>query len=122
VKRFFTSDQHFFHANILKFKGRAGKFSSLDEMHDHIVSEWNKRVGKRDLVYVVGGFSERLNGELILIAGNHDKRSKRRLTIRDFLEVGFKSVVDEKIIKLSNGEPVLLKHYPYELSHINTIC
>jgi len=126
MKRFFTSDHHFFHKNILFRYGRKGLFSSIEEMHAHIITQWNKNVGKRDVVYVVGDFSfgtkeetkgilDRLNGTKILIVGNHDKRSKRHITVREYLEIGFESVMDEDVIKLSNNMPVLLKHYPYEV-------
>lgn len=129
MKRFFTSDMHFFHKNIVTKYGRNGLFQSLDEMHDHMISVWNKHVTKKDLVYIVGDFSfgdkeqtrgvlSRLNGQKILIVGNHDKRSKRHITVSEFIEIGFSDVQDEEVIKISNGVPVLLKHYPYSESEL----
>jgi calcineurin-like phosphoesterase family protein len=114
---------HFFHENILKF-GQRDEFKNLDEMHSHMIREWNKVVGKKDLVYIVGDFSfggyeesksmlNRLNGKKILIMGNHDRKSKRHISRKEFMDMGFTEVMDEDVIKLSNGMHVYLKHYPY---------
>lgn len=129
MKRFFISDMHFFHNKIIHSYGRKGKFQSLEEMHEHMINTWNKHVKKVDLVYIVGDFSfgtkeetrdilSRLSGRKILIVGNHDRRSKRHIKIREYIEIGFDSVMDEDVINLSNDIPVLLKHYPYEIHSI----
>jgi len=123
MKKHFTSDLHLGHLNILRYQpNRAAKFSSVEQMDEYIIAMWNKQVGKKDLVYIIGDFSfhdfektkeimGRLNGEKILIVGNHDKF--RKYTIHDWVELGFKDVKDEEIIRLSNGQQYLLKHYPY---------
>lgn len=79
---FFSADSHFFHANILKFCKRP--FQSVEEMNEELVKRWNAKVGKGDWVYHVGDFAyraevqqvrsirARLNGEIILVEGNHD--------------------------------------------------
>lgn len=94
-EKWFISDTHFFHTNILKFmhgEQRLRKeFQSLDEMHNTIVKNWNARVGKNDYVYHLGDvtfqyhkpFSElmfSLNGSKRLIVGNHDKLKQDGLT------------------------------------------
>lgn len=87
-----------------------------------MISAWNKKVAKKDLVYIIGDFSfydkektkqilARLNGRKILILGNHDKF--RKYGLQDWIDMGFEDVKDEDIIKLSNGVRYLLKHYPY---------
>ena len=51
-------------------------------MNEALIASWNARVGKNDLVYHLGDFAwgdwrpilERLNGDIILISGGHDKR------------------------------------------------
>ena len=87
IQKFFTSDLHFFHNNILKFTNRP--YSSLDEMHEDIVTEWNKNVSRGSVVYHLGDLSflkakkmedqkplyeilNRLNGTIIMLKGNHD--------------------------------------------------
>lgn len=86
--KWFISDTHFFHANILKFTGDDGKcirdFSDVTEMNERMVERWNGRVRHNDFVYHLGDVTfdygkefnnlmSRLNGQKRLILGNHDK-------------------------------------------------
>jgi len=88
---FFTADLHLGHDNIRKHCGRP--FDTVEEMDEAIISNWNRTVSARDLVYVVGDFAlrnhnlhlARLKGKKILIKGNHDKMSQDCL--RNFTEV-----------------------------------
>lgn len=82
--KFFISDTHFFHENIIQFSGRP--FANADLMNEYMIEEWNKRVKPQDKVYHLGdvglGFKgedkkldrllKRLNGHKRLIVGNHD--------------------------------------------------
>lgn len=88
-EKWFISDTHFFHANILKFTDDSGKrirdgFQSLDEMHSTIIKNWNALVQDNDYVYHLGDVTFRydgvfnnlmaqLKGKKRLIIGNHDK-------------------------------------------------
>ena len=83
-----TSDTHFRHANILKFKDSDGNlvrpgFEDVDAMDEHMIERWNSVVKPGDMVYHLGdvvlGDTEwfkrnwpRLNGSKRLIVGNHD--------------------------------------------------
>lgn len=102
----FTADTHFGHANVIRYckrpwlrpgdvcVGPDGKemwFSSTieherkQEMDETLISNWNNRVGKNDLIFHVGDFCfgrsdadfnryfHRLNGLIVLVKGNHDK-------------------------------------------------
>jgi calcineurin-like phosphoesterase family protein len=81
-EKWFISDTHFFHSNIIKYCSRP--FASANEMNTKMVENWNKVVGKNDYVYHLGDFwmggnnKERndllyaLNGQITLIVGNHD--------------------------------------------------
>lgn len=83
MKTFFTSDLHFGHENVLKFDNRP--FQTVEEMNEELIRRWNDKVGKGDLVYVLGDFIwksetneassliKKLNGQIILIKGNHDR-------------------------------------------------
>jgi calcineurin-like phosphoesterase family protein len=82
---FVISDTHFNHANILKFA--RSEFTSVEQMNETIIENWNKTVGPDDLVYHLGDFSftssnniklfaSRLNGRKRLILGNHDYEPK----------------------------------------------
>jgi calcineurin-like phosphoesterase family protein len=82
---FLISDTHFGHEAILNFKNSDGSsvrsFSSVEEMDEIMVENWNKVVGHGDKVYHLGDvvmskrslpILSRLNGKKTLIAGNHD--------------------------------------------------
>lgn len=86
--KWFISDTHFFHTNILKFVGDDNKrirpFDSLEEMHEYMIEKWNKVVKDGDYVYHLGDVTfqyhgafnnlmSRLKGKKRLIVGNHDK-------------------------------------------------
>jgi calcineurin-like phosphoesterase family protein len=79
---YFSADQHFSHQNILKLCNRP--FSSIEEMNETIINNWNVTVSKNDTIYILGDFAwrnpkpfiERLNGNKIFILGGHDKKLK----------------------------------------------
>lgn len=81
--KFFTSDTHFGHVNIIKYCGRP--FKDANEMDEALISYWNARVKPGDDVYHLGDFSfrspepylKRLNGRIHMIWGNHDHHSMR---------------------------------------------
>lgn len=85
--KWFISDTHFFHENILKFQNK-GKylrdFHSIEEMHEYMIDRWNSVVKDQDYVYHLGDVTfrydgafnnlmSRLKGHKRLIVGNHDK-------------------------------------------------
>lgn len=74
----FTSDLHFGHKNIHKFRLEV---ESTEHNEQRIILDWNNKVTKRDIVYVLGDAAftmesvhlfSALNGIKILIRGNHD--------------------------------------------------
>lgn len=88
AEKWFISDTHFFHSNILKFVGNDGNvirpFNDVTEMNEYIIRKWNNTVAVNDKVYHLGDvtfkygkeFNElmsRLKGQKRLILGNHDK-------------------------------------------------
>ena len=78
---YFTADTHFNHKNIIKYCNRP--FKNVYEMNNVLIENWNKKIGKSDLVYHLGDFGfgkldmifNKLNGQIILIQGSHDKSS-----------------------------------------------
>ena len=82
--RFFTSDTHFGHRNIIKYCNRP--FVNVFEMDKELIRRWNCTVSPEDTVYFLGDFAmnpkyykylENLNFRyLIFIVGNHDNRKK----------------------------------------------
>lgn len=129
-KRFFTSDYHFGHANILKYQPNR-KFDSCNEMNFGLAELWNTVVGEEDVVYCLGDmafksnilkmFMPGLNGTKILIVGNHDpmfrdlKRGGEGLKKAKELglELGFSEVHRELFLEIDGIGPVKLCHFPY---------
>ena len=52
---FFTADEHYGHANIIKYCGRP--FTSADEMDAEIIRRHNEMVGPKDVVVHAGDFT-----------------------------------------------------------------
>lgn len=82
---FLVSDTHFGHQGIVQFMGNNGTklrpWTTTEEMDEAMVENWNKVVGPKDKVYHEGDAVinrkhlrtlGRLNGDKILIRGNHD--------------------------------------------------
>lgn len=92
-KVFIISDTHFSHKNIIKYERH--HFKNTEEMDQQMIDNWNKEVGKHDLVFHLGDVVvcgaqraeyvlNQLNGRKILILGNHDHFSKTK-----WLKLGF---------------------------------
>ena len=83
---FLVSDTHFGHAGVCRFTRSDGvtklrPFDNPDEMDEFMVEAWNKKVKPTDKIYHLGdvvinrkalGIMDRLNGDKVLIRGNHD--------------------------------------------------
>lgn len=84
---FFISDTHFGHANMITFLNYDGTrmrpFDSVEECDELMIENWNKIVKPNDRIFHLGDIvykcknrdeiMQRLNGEKILIKGNHDR-------------------------------------------------
>lgn len=119
---FFTSDQHFCHANVIKYDGRP--FNDVEEMNEQLILNWNSVVGEKDVVFYLGDLSfdrgsgntqrivNELNGKIHYILGNHDdERDIRKLnrfeTISDYVNL---SIVDLDNPRKKQG--IMMMHYP----------
>lgn len=114
AKKFYISDLHFGHKNVLGFDNRP--FTSVEEMNEELIRRWNSVVSDGDIVYVLGDMFwmkpndampiiDRLNGQIFLVKGNHDrwhdaKFDKKFVKIDEYMEVD------------DNGRKVVLCHYP----------
>lgn len=114
--KYYTSDLHLFHNNIIKYEDRP--FNNVEEMNDYIIYKWNSKVKPTDEVYILGDFAfcsgkqanellSKLNGKKYLIKGNHDSFLKDK----DFDKSNFEWIRDYTTIK-DNKRKVVLFHYP----------
>ncbi len=116
----FTSDLHFGHENVIRFDNRP--FASAEEMDSELIRRWNAKVEQDDLVYVLGdmiwktrnnvapSIIKSLNGQIILIKGNHD-RFLHNIKAKEAL-AGVKDY-DDICVTLDSGEKrrCILSHY-----------
>lgn len=121
--RFAIADLHLGHSNILNFKNNAGSklrdFSSVEEMHDHMVDCWNHFVKEGDVVYILGDVAirpeglevlSRLNGSKRLIFGNHDIYGYEKYA-KYFKEMGaYRVFVDDFIMSHIPLHPDSITH------------
>jgi len=108
----FTSDTHFYHKNVIEYCNRP--FATVEEMNEKLIERWNLCVKPDDTIYHLGDFIfagrnklrpilDRLNGQIILVQGNHDHSDHVRL---------FKKVIPSLGIEIAQRN-VNLSHYPY---------
>jgi len=79
---YFTADLHLGHNNVRGYCNRP--FSTVEEMDEALIENWNKAIKGNAQVYVLGdfafgngdkvaGYIKRLKGQITFIRGNHDK-------------------------------------------------
>jgi calcineurin-like phosphoesterase family protein len=116
MKVWFTADLHFGHKNILKFTSRP--YSSVEDMDEDFIRQWQDTVAPGDMVFVLGDFSfhrpevtnsilRRLPGNKFLVRGNHDHQKTLKKIhgwswVRDYYEV-------------KKPHLTVLSHYPFEV-------
>lgn len=107
MKTFFIADTHFDDVNILNYESRP--FSSVSEMNEAIINNWNKTVTDADQVYLLGDigadrFVAMLKGHKYLVKGNHDLKDNAY-----YRSIGFEEVYDLPVIY---GGFWMLSHEP----------
>lgn len=132
---FFTSDHHFYHANVIRYCGRP--FADVNEMNEKMILNWNSVVGPEDTVYYLGDFSmafrpvevitPRLNGIKYLVPGNHDfchsynkksrKPENREKWIQKYKDNGWIVLPEQAELDIEGVAKVQLCHHPYKLLH-----
>jgi calcineurin-like phosphoesterase family protein len=120
---YFTSDNHFYHKNIIEYANRP--FTDMEEMHTIMIDNWNRIVSPSDYVIHAGDFAfagrdkikelrNQLNGTILFLFGNHDRgRNKMK-------DCGFQIAQEKQrnpdyfIHYISEiDEEILITHCPY---------
>jgi len=138
-RRFFTSDLHFGHANIIKYANRP--YANVDEMNNDLVRRWNAVVTPNDTVWILGDlcmgkldesllYVGDLNGFKRLIPGNHDRMfgctgRKYANMVQKYLDGGIDKVEASQVIMSRRGydvdgwelPAVLACHFPFAGDH-----
>jgi len=137
---FVIADTHFGHKTVTTFEPTRqlltdeGGFENQEEM---LISRWNSVVTDKDTVLILGDFAfrnigmytSRLNGNKVLIRGNHDRASSHA-----YISAGFKHTYDTisiqswmQVFNYENDDPylsglmmdyrgqrILFSHYPVD--------
>lgn len=134
---FVVSDTHFFDQNMLGIDDFAPRpFETVEEMNNTIVKNWNSRVSDDDVVFHLGDIAvnytkpprigdeqvleilQELNGRLVLVKGNHDRRDLFKWLARNNYDIGGKPKFEfhdvGKLIKY-NHQQLYMTHYPMML-------
>lgn len=129
MNQYFTSDTHFSHQNIILYTHRP--YSSVKEMNEAMIENWNKVVKPEDDIYHTGDFAfcppedacrilKSLNGHKYLIEGNHDRKNLRDRNFRDCFEW-----IDKLAGIEIHKQNIVLCHYAmrvWDQSHRNSWC
>ena len=121
-KLFFTSDNHFWHTNILKYAHRP--FETVEEQTQELVERWNEVIPEDGDVFVLGDFIHsgqidvvrdivgRLNGRIWWILGNHCYQNRHD---RDVIKaiVGNRVMDVAEILIRETNERIFASHYPH---------
>jgi len=114
----FTSDEHYFHKNIIKYANRP--FASVEAMNITLIENHNAVVKPEDIVWHLGDFAfvrmdqiewvlRQLNGEHWFCRGNHDKELLKNM---DYcLKKGLFKGWDKDAEITVNGQFLVLHHY-----------
>jgi calcineurin-like phosphoesterase family protein len=116
---FYTSDLHFCDEKILRVCNRP--FDSVDAMNQALILKWNGRINGTDTVYILGdifpcaggdeiiviNLLKKLNGEKILILGNHDEEYAQALENSKLFES-----IKHMAFVTDTYKEIVLCHYP----------
>ena len=120
----YISDLHFGHANVIRFDGRP--FADTKQMEEVLIDNWNGVVTEKDTTFILGDFCwgtepewkrivPQLNGDKVLIRGNHDLKSMSSGLKKMFQDIKeYKEITD-------NGKHVIMCHYPINPLIIQTV-
>ena len=129
MTRWFTSDTHFSHANIIQFCDRP--FVDVEEMNNKIVNRINELVSPDDELWILGDLAmgditkslsvvSRILAEKVIVLGNHDRAhpyygSKHALWFDKYLaETKAKTMyAGNTSITLKDGTIAQVSHFPY---------
>ena len=131
---YFTSDWHFYHDRILDFHPKRKELfgTNMKEVTEKMILLWNNRVSKKDTVYILGDLSfgtveqkrklfSRLNGNKVLILGNHDSiPTEQKCFFNHITQIKNMTFKKSSIPELSGNMEMIMCHFPmYRWEHCN---
>lgn len=130
--KFFTSDTHFYHYNIIEICNRfsigyRNKQEANDYMNELLIERWNSKISQTDEVYHMGDFFwcgaakakailDRLNGIKFWIRGNHDKPgdlADQFVWVKDYYPLNVHDNFEDADGDIKQyHQPIILCHFP----------
>ncbi len=115
MAKYFSSDLHFFHKNVITYCNRP--WDNVEDMNEGLITIHNSVVKPEDTWYFLGDFAfgsntkikeviSRLNGKKIAVCGNHDRGAKK------MMELGFDFACHELVLNVGKHR-CRLSHFPY---------
>lgn len=116
------ADTHFGHTKVIQMCGRP--FQTLEEMETTLIANWNKKIKDGHDVIIAGDFSlsskencericKQLNGNKLLIKGNHDTHSNQYYRDCGFADVSKYPIVLEEFWIVSHEPMFMTNSLPY---------
>lgn len=131
MTRWFTSDWHLGHKNIIYFCDRP--FDNVDWMNESIIDTMNTHVGPDDELWILGDVGmgnvdktlpmlKRLTaGRVVVVAGNHDRCHPYNGKKHEGWIARYENLTGAEIIcgntelTLADGTEVQVSHFPYSM-------
>lgn len=131
MKRWFTSDLHFGHRNVITYCDRP--YTDVKEMDADLIRIWNETVAPEDTVWFIGDFGinkkkcldkellAQLNGRKFIVPGNHDSFFVRghenpikfeEQWAQKYVNAGWSGAYINTYLDLKGGHQVHLSHLP----------
>ncbi len=130
---YWIADTHFNHKNVIEYCARP--YVNTDEMNHDIIRKINNVVGNGDRLYHLGdvGFGgqdvqieiiRQINGQKYLIAGNHDKHSRKQKFKDEFVWVRDMSSlrVDGQLFVMCHYPMITWNHMSHDAWHLHGHC
>jgi len=126
MAKFYTADLHLDHFRIIGLCHRP--FSTLEEMQNTLINNWNSVVSVNDDVYVLGDFCfspaifneyiQKLNGVKHFLTGNHDARAIKAVITKkknDTKKIYQNCIFHGNMLEVKDsGYKLVLCHYPIQ--------
>lgn len=119
---YFTSDNHFFHRNIIEYCNRP--FDDVETMNATMVERWNDTVRPHDIIYHIGDvifnkdreavikFLRKLHGQKHVVWGNHDRSLRKEIIQAGWHDCGeLHSLNIPPDANNGEGQHIILCHY-----------
>ena len=129
------ADTHIGHKNILKYEPSRVQIALKNDYNDadqYIIDNWNSVISNNDTILHLGdlafnhkdliSLSKKLNGNKILLLGNHDKSSNIKILIDNGWKIIDRIVLEVNDERVQNIQTMLENKYIFEAKMKKLFC